>query len=428
MGAPIFNRLLIILILTCFLRAGVAQELVVLEGKVSDAKTLQALPFSQISLIRSTVGTISNEDGRFRLVIPDSGYPDTLLISFLGYETQRVPIASFNTKVLEISLTPTAFDLKEVEIIALTPREVLKRAFDSIPVNYGVDSLILTAYIRTQKMVNNQLAEYTEAIVNNLKTGYNPYKPKEGKRKHETSNIPYLFKGRVTSDTNLVNLLGEVGANARCLGCNFVNDIAEFPYGTLLDEEVQNHSVLSMKELINPTGGKIYQIHFDQNDKTKKILHKGEILIDSRDFAIMKISYKPSYKAYDAYEKTKFNRTYFLNDTHGWIQEMPLGETTITYSKRGGAWVLGTIRRRYWVTYKHPQTRQQVKYGYKNDVVVTDITRDPAVIKEFKGNKSMGVNQRWDEIVGETDEVFWRNFNYLPIEEKLKDELDKIGK
>jgi len=424
----LMSRFLLIFLTVCLPISLFPQEMLIIQGRVIDATGKQSLPFTQISILGSTIGTVSNEDGFFRLSVQGKHLHDTILISFLGYETKKNPVASFDPGIQEISLTPVAFDLREVEIIALTPQEVLRRALDSIPVNYGVDSVILTAFIRTRKMVNNKLAEYTEAIIDNLKTGYEAYRSKDINIKHQTSNIPYLYQGRVTSDTNLVKILGEVGAHAQCLGCNFVNDIAEFPHGSLLDEKEQNHYVLSMQELIKPEGGKIYRIRFDQDDQTKRMLHQGEILIDSRDFAIIRITYKPSYKAYDTYEKTKFNHTYFLNDMPGWIQEMPMGETTVTYSKRGETWALSTIRKQYRVTYIHPQHRQRLKYGYKNEVVVTDIIRDPEVIRAFKGDKSIGVNQRWDEVVGETDEAFWMNFNYLPIEEKLRDKLDRLDK
>lgn len=418
-----------------------AQNFRPVTGVIKDAVSGESLAYAQIALQNSTLGTVSNEEGIFRLKIPlphryvsrndSAGYPDalnpdSLTISYLGYQTAVVPVCSFDSSFLEILLVPISLDLREVEIVALTPLEVLRRAFDSIPVNYGRDSVILTAFIRTQKTVNKKLAEYTEAIVEDLKTGYSSIKPGESGIRHQASNIPYLFKGRVTSDTNLVNLLGEVGASARCLGCNFVRDVAEFPFETILDERDHKHYMLKLEELANPEGGKIYKIWFDQNEKTGKTLYQGEILIDSRDFAIIRITYKPSYKAFDAYEKKKFNRTWYLNNQPGWIQEMPLGETTVTYSKRDSLWSLSTIRQNFWVTYIQPQNRQRISYGYKNEVVVTDLTRDKEIIRIYKGDKSIGVNQRWDEVVGETDETFWETFNYLPIEEKLKEELKGI--
>jgi len=439
---------LFLLILTMFFGGlSFSQETVPVSGWVRNAETGEPLPYAQISVAGTTLGTVTNEEGFFRLMLPDveakrrsrdfgtglpdTGSPDSLVVMYLGFRTQRVAADQFKSGLIEISMEPVALDLREVEIIAFTPQEVLRRAFDSIPVNYGADSLILTAFIRTQKMVNNRMAEFTEAIVEDLKTGYSICSPRASGIGHpasgtrlQTSNIPYLFKGRVTSDTNLVNLLGEVGANARCLGCNFVRDIAEFPYETILDPGDQKHYLMTMKELSSPEGGKIYRIRFDQDDKTNQLLNQGEILIDARDFAILQITYKPSYKAFDAYEKSKYNRTWFLNNQPGWIQEMPLGETTVTYSKRGGYWTLSTIRQQYRVTYSQPDSRQKIVYGYKNEVVVTDVTRDPEQIRAFRGDKSVGVNQRWDQVVGEPDEAFWENYNYLPVEEELRKELN----
>ncbi|MBN1199944.1 MAG: carboxypeptidase-like regulatory domain-containing protein, partial [Bacteroidales bacterium] len=258
-----------------------SQETVPVSGWVRNAETGEPLPYAQIALAGTTLGTVTNEDGFFRLNLPsrqsvisaslrdaglpDAGYrnaglPDSLVVMFLGFRTQRVAVDQLKGKAGEIRMVPVSLDLREVEIIALTPQEVLRRAFDSIPVNYGQDSVILTAFIRTQKTVNKKLAEYTEAIVEDLKTGYTACSPRESGIRHQVSNIPKLDKGRVTSDTNLVNLLGEVGANARCLGCNFVRDVAEFPYETVLDERDQKHYILTMKEQVNPEGGKIYRI------------------------------------------------------------------------------------------------------------------------------------------------------------------------
>lgn len=404
-----------------------SQMVTTIQGIVTDAETRMPLPFAQISVSGSSSGTVSNDDGLFILVVPDETN-DSLIVSFLGYKTESILVQDCTTGIQEIALKPGIYHLREVEIIAFTPEEVLRRAFDSIPVNYGRGPVILTAFIRTRKTVNNKLAEYTEAIVENLKDGYYPYRSGQVSKKNQHSNIPCLFKGRVTSDTNLVNILGEVGAYARCLGCNFVTDVAEFPYGTILDAQIRKQYVLKMEEMVPPGNGKIFRIRFDQNDQTNKRLYQGEILIDSHDFAILMITYRPSYKAFDAYQKSKYNQTWFMNYQPGWIQEMPMGETTITYSKQDGFWTLHTIRQNYRITYVQPQNGQKIIYGYKNELVVTDVTRDAAHISEFKGDKLAGVNQRWDEVIGETDKTFWEHFNYLPLEENLKKELKEMGK
>ena len=152
----------------------------------------------------------------------------------------------------------------------------------------------------------------------------------------------------------------------------------------------------------------------------------GDLYIDGSSFAIMKITQKPSFLAFDKFEKEKLNQLYTLNNIYGWVEDMPLLNRTICYSERDGVWCLSSIQEEQWVTFKLPSTGQRIRIGFKNDVVVTDVIRDPLKIKSFRGDKTIGTNQRWDEIVGEPDPDFWDNFIYLPIEEKLQKEVVKI--
>ncbi len=136
-----------------------AQEKGAIQGRVTDAATGEPMPYAQAASERTTLGTVTNEDGIFRLKLPDAGcpdanYPDSLMVSFLGFQTEKLQVSSVDTGTLEIFLIPVSLNLREVEIIALSSQEVLRRALDSISVNYGVDPVILTAFIRTQKMVN----------------------------------------------------------------------------------------------------------------------------------------------------------------------------------------------------------------------------------------------------------------------------------
>jgi hypothetical protein len=80
------------------------------------------------------------------------------------------------------------------------------------------------------------------------------------------------------------------------------------------------------------------------------------------------------------------------------------------------------------MTFTYPTNGGKMKFSYKNDVVITNATRDPEKIKNFKGDKIIGTTQRWDQIIGRPDEIFWTNFNYLPVEEALKNAIEGIGR
>ena len=404
------------------------QDIFEIKGRILDSVNSNPLAFAQISLHHTGLGTTTNEDGYFRLDVPAKNTEDTLLIYYLGYETRKYALKSCRVPALEILMKPAVLQLSEVDVIGLTPQEVIRRAVAGIPDNYGKDPLILTAFIRSQKSVNNKLAEYTEAIIDDLKNGYYLYKQGDAEKKHRQSNIPVLLKGRVTSDTNLVNAMGDVGRNVGCLGCNFTNDLVEFYHHSILDENLFRSYDLSMEELIQPEGGKVFHIRFSQRKDVKERLWKGEIYIDAASFAVMKISQKPSMYAYDAFEKTKYNHGYSILNKPGWVEEMPFIQQTIMYSKRDTAWFLSSIRTENWMTFTYPPNGQRLKFSYKNDVIITNATRDAEKIGNFKGDKVMGTTQRWDQIIGRPDESFWTSFNFLPIEEALKNAVEGIGK
>ena len=235
-----------------------------------------------------------------------------------------------------------------------------------------------------------------------------------------------MLKGRVISDTMLVNAIGDLGKSAGCLGCNFVHDFVEFYHNTVLDEKLFGDYVFKMEEIPGSESGKVYHIWFDQKTGVKKKLWKGELFINGSDFALLKISQRPSFQAYDQFEKDKYKNAYTINNTGGWYQDMPKMEWTTTYSARNGQYYLNTIRIENWLTFNNPSLGKVVKYAHKNEVVVTNATRDPEMLQNFKGDKSTGVDQRWDQLVGKGDPNFWSGYNYLPVEERLLESLKKL--
>ncbi len=406
--------------------AGQGQTTVTMTGTVADSTTGQGLPFAQLMLQGTASGTVSNADGQFALVIPATSACDTVRVMYMGYRPARLPVQKMTGSPERILLSPATLQMAEVEIVALTPETVIRKAVEAIPAHYGTDSLVLTAFVRSQKSVGGRMAEFTEAIIEDLKTGYNLCTEKEEQKRKQSSNLTRLVKGRVSSDTVLVNFLGDIGRNAGCLGCNFIHDFAEFYRNTVLDETLFRFYRFRLEEISAPEGEKIYLVRFDQKKGVKERLWKGEIYIRSDDFAILKITQKPSFEAFGEFERQKTKKRYRIGDLDGWIGEMPRMEWTTTYSKRNGSYCLATIRVQNWVTFSHPSQPKQVKFWHLNEVVVTDATREKSVVRNFRGDRYAGVDQRWDQVVGKADDLFWAGFNYLPVEKQLQESLERM--
>lgn len=84
-------------------------------GSVSDAATKEALPFVNVSIKGKNQGTVSNEEGKFAIMVNSKS--DSLVFSFIGYNgiTTAIP----ESGVINVALTPDVETLSEFVVTAL---------------------------------------------------------------------------------------------------------------------------------------------------------------------------------------------------------------------------------------------------------------------------------------------------------------------
>ena len=87
---------------------------VVVKGKIYDKNTSETLIGAAVILKGTSIGSVTDIDGKFELTIPQS-YPFTLLVSYLGYITQEFVIASAKDD-MNFKLPTDEVLLKSVEI------------------------------------------------------------------------------------------------------------------------------------------------------------------------------------------------------------------------------------------------------------------------------------------------------------------------
>jgi len=109
-----------------------AQAQKTISGTVTDAQTEETLPSANILIKDTYRGTITNSNGNFSLTIPESLLPATLLIRYIGYETQQLTITKNSSAEHNISLKPSVTKMQEIVVTDEDPgmrimREVIKR-------------------------------------------------------------------------------------------------------------------------------------------------------------------------------------------------------------------------------------------------------------------------------------------------------------
>ena len=122
----IINKLMISLIspalqfgclLLSFMLLGAYQPVaaqIVFRGTIADAETGESLPAANIQIEGTYLGTITNSEGAFSLEV--ESLPAVLLVQFIGYETERIPVTSDSPTTLQIALSPTVYQLGELVV------------------------------------------------------------------------------------------------------------------------------------------------------------------------------------------------------------------------------------------------------------------------------------------------------------------------
>ena len=107
-------------------------ELFLVKGRVFSEDSLTAIPYVNIVSELSHYGTVSNQDGWFLI---NSKTIDTLWVSCVGFERQRVPVAkdSIVDKELIIKLMRSNIMLDSVEIYPYPDYETFKQMIISMP-------------------------------------------------------------------------------------------------------------------------------------------------------------------------------------------------------------------------------------------------------------------------------------------------------
>src|SRR5688572_23753463 len=109
------DRSKIILIVLLLPLCGQSQTHII-SGFVSDLETKQAVPFAHVFFSNTTIGTVSDEHGRFELEDSPDG-PRQLIVSYLGYESYSFTLPSTRKDLsLQIKLRPKQEALDDVTV------------------------------------------------------------------------------------------------------------------------------------------------------------------------------------------------------------------------------------------------------------------------------------------------------------------------
>lgn len=132
-----------------------------ISGIIKDITSLAPIESVSITVSNSNLGTISNEDGKFRITLPENS--SKIEFSHLLYNLEAY-IARTNDAEVEIFLTPKSFHLDEVVINHRPGKELLTNAIDASK-NKLEKSIMLNTYYREFVNVDNKYTSFSDGLV-----------------------------------------------------------------------------------------------------------------------------------------------------------------------------------------------------------------------------------------------------------------------
>ena len=138
-------------------------------GRIKDKKTQETIPFANISIKGTNVGTVSNIDGDYKLLIPKKYAKDTLKYSYVGYISVLKPIKNIHNKC-NIYLKQYIRSLESITVEAkgVDARDIFQKAINNLNTNIYDYAYNADIYSRAFMSINNNFTLYRQTSFNLL--------------------------------------------------------------------------------------------------------------------------------------------------------------------------------------------------------------------------------------------------------------------
>ncbi|QCX01809.1 hypothetical protein FGM00_17420 [Aggregatimonas sangjinii] len=263
-----------------------------LKGKVTDATTGETIPYCNIKVASSTMGTATNELGEFILEV--DSFPATLTFSHVNYETYRVKVS--NNSDLNISLIPLTTVLDEV-VVSASERDVLalnlaKKAFLKAE-NDAENDLYGRAFYRQKSKNGENYSEFSEIF----------YDIRYGSAGIKNWSI---VEGRYALNENAVINRNYTSFSRLLTPLQPKTDKLVFP----LHPDFERHYTVNVREIIQSDDAKIAIVHFSALPSTTIPAFSGDVYIDMNSYDIRKVTGVLKNDAFDMAKLTTKNASW----------------------------------------------------------------------------------------------------------------------
>lgn len=264
------------MLLTLIIPGAVSGKNIVIKGTIVNSKTNIPVAYVNVAVEGTYYGSVSNEKGDFKLVVPDELNLKSVSFSAIGFERRSVPINEIKGN-LAINLTPADYQIGEIIVMPdSTLRTLLKRAYEKIPENYPDFPTRSNGFYR--ECVKQENADYlyiSEAVLDVYKTSF----------KNEESGQVKILKSRkkIAPGSDTINPVQFYGGIFTPHSFDLVKK-----HSSLLKPSKKYR--YSMKNSQTYNGQEVYCIAFSPKNGNREGI-TGEFFLDKESLAYLKFEY-----------------------------------------------------------------------------------------------------------------------------------------
>lgn len=378
-----------------------------IEGTLSDQYTEKPIPFSSVGINEVAIGTITNQNGEFRLRLPDSLRQSTVQFSHLGYQPQKQTVDSLFGRHNLILLEPKVISLQEVIVRIINPHHLLQTMLSKRGINYPRHSVYLTTFYREGVEHKKNLVSLTEAVFKIHKS------PREG----AADQVKLLKMRRISNRQEKDTLITKMksGINA-CLMLDLMKNLPDF-----LSSENDLSYAYAHTDITVIDNRLVNVISFEQKKGINTPLYRGELYIDTENEALLRAYFEinPQYihKATDMLVEKKSRN---LRITPSKVAY------TVSYKAWNGTYYIQHIRGDLYFKIKK-RTQLFNTTPLHTWFEMATCKTDTLHVSRFTRNETLPTRTVFSDTKFKYDESFWGNFNVILPEEKLNESLRKIS-
>jgi len=419
-SAKLFKMKTFIVFFSFFLLVNTANSQDVIRGTVLNAKTNEPVEFVSVFVEGTLLGVSTDELGNFKLNYAYTNKNQKVIFQRLGYVSDTVEVEQIllQKKVL---IMPTEQTIDEVVIYPVNAFDLLQKALENIPKNYYSKPILQKAFYRQYGVANNDLIAFEEAdfsMVNffneKTKRDYVSVEKARGMIDFEViKSLGKLVEKNIKDDSLFIL---DNAALLKAFNPNYERLIEDKK--SFFGEKGDKQYVYSYNGLMLKDDRVVHYVSFDQKEKLKKTLFRGNVYIDTATLAIVETEVELSPKGVDFQKllplkfrllvkllgfsieiyNIKFRAHYSLHNNFWVVKD---GDYLISgkISKKNGISIAGDFVAEYWVKENLPQ-QSFTKKSSEYDIILPSL-------EPFK------------------DADFWDSKNKFPLNSNVKKLLDK---